>query len=276
MSGIQISMLQVFEVEQVHANAKIKAYAQSLEDILIKWRGLGHADLAEMPATVERYLDHAPKFSKSKKRLLRELIWSVDTYKQYQRRGRLAIEDDGWARLTDVLEQLADAGLLPRQALASLARICDAGRAAGLEPSALSNDAVTALLEEVPAGSRDGLIRGARLLDRVRQYPDAAALLPADEIGAIDRQGRGSGSRRICRRIWQHGSRPRQQPRPKAGQAMRCAKSSPSAIQPVCGASTGPRSGTMSTRSANCARSGVMRGSRIFFSEIDVYGVVCA
>src|SRR5690625_7646350 len=45
--------------------------------------------------------------------------------------------------------------------------------------------AVTALLEGVPAGARDGLIRGARLLDRVRVFPDAAALLPAGEIGRI-------------------------------------------------------------------------------------------
>src|SRR5690625_581720 len=46
--------------------------------------------------------------------------------------------------------------------------------------------AVTALLEGVPAGARDGVIRGARLLDRVRVFPDAAALLPASEIGRID------------------------------------------------------------------------------------------
>lgn len=202
MGEMRMSMLQVLEFGQEHSDPTIRSYAAALEAVLVNWRGLGLSDLAAMPAEVEVYLRHAPKFSKGNKRLLRELIWSADTYKQYQRRGRLAIEhangahaarlarqairDDGWARLGLVLEQLVEAALLPRQALASLARIRDAGRAAGLEPSELSNAAVTALIDEAAPDLRDGLIRGARLLDRVRPYPDAAALLPTQEIGRID------------------------------------------------------------------------------------------
>jgi hypothetical protein len=195
------SMQAALAFGKTHPNPTIRQYAASAQKIF-DWRGLGAEDLAGTPAHVSAYLELAPKFDKRNAQLVRQLIWKVPTYKQYQRNGRLLVEhftgelaarrarqavaDDTWARLASGAAQIAEAGLFPPERLRGLARIRDLSRARGIEPTLMTADDAIALRTDARTPKEWGqVVHGAALIDHLRAYPTLAAWLPPQPIGPI-------------------------------------------------------------------------------------------
>ena len=198
-------MRAAWEYGKAHSDPTVRQYADNLWKIL-KWGGVsptGRGDPAELPADVRTYLGFAPKYDERNAALNRDMIWSVKTYKQYQRTGRClievfdgsraaktarkAIDDDGWADLSRKARILADAGLIAPQRLAGLAAIEDVSRSMSTEPFELDHDGIVAFKEHALSPKQwDQIKRGAKLLEDFRRFPTLASLLPARPIGPIE------------------------------------------------------------------------------------------
>jgi hypothetical protein len=199
-------MIAALEFGRHHADPTIRQYALNCEAIFA-WRGLDRDRLAAEPADLRTYLGHAPKFDQRNSKLLREMIWSPNTYRQYQRGGRLliehvtgslagrrarkAVDNDTWADLRRAAESLMRAKLLGAKRLASLIRLEDLARAAGLQPTDLTNERIVALKGRTHSDKEwDGVKRGAAALDDLRLFPTLAVYLPPQPIGLIERKWR--------------------------------------------------------------------------------------
>lgn len=201
----KIKMKQIVEAGVDSDDPKVIQYARSLKRML-EWRGYSGPDLDALDGDIETYLHLCAKYDKRSAPLVSDITaagWKAATYRQYQSDGRRMIEhftgalparqerrsrDDDWSVLMERAKKLSKAGFIDESRLRSLAKIIDLCRMAEITPRDLTMERLTLLrnMAKTNGVSWGKIVRGAKLLDDLHDYPTLRDVLPENTMGVVN------------------------------------------------------------------------------------------